>query len=255
MTRPRSRFHHRASLLLLLGGALVALPAGPSLAQAPVPAGTPAGTDAAIAAPLTQTLLRLSETGEVTRAPDEIRVEMRAEARGADAAAVQAQVNRAMTAAMEKARAVPGVLPTTGGYWTNRDSQTRQWNASQRLSLRGKEAAPMLELAGSLQAQGLAMDGLNWSLSRETAQAARQEAGQLAIAALRARAVAVAAQLDMEVAGIRNLALDAPEAPMPRMAMAMRGASANAPPPPVSAPEDVTVSSTATAEVVLRARR
>jgi predicted secreted protein len=251
MTRPRPRFHHRASLLLL-GGAMLALPAGPSLAQAP--AGTPAGADATITAPLTQTLLRLSETGEVTRAPDEISVELRAEARGADAAAVQAQVNRAMAAAMAKARAVPGVLPTTGGYWTNRDSQSRQWNASQRLSLRGKEAAPMLELTGSLQAQGLAMDGLNWSLSRETAQAARQEAGQLAIAALRTRAAAVAAQLDMEVAGIRNLALDAPEAPMPRMAMAMRGASANAP-PPVSAPEDITVSSTATAEVVLRARR
>ncbi|MDB5369017.1 MAG: hypothetical protein JWP20_575, partial [Roseomonas sp.] len=205
-------------------------------------------------AALPTTVLRLSETGEVTRAPDEVRADLRAEARGPDAAAVQAQVNRLAEAALTRARAVEGVRVTTGGYWTNRDSQTRQWNASQRLSLRGSDAAPLLELAGALQAQGLVMDGLNWSLSRPAEQAARQEAGRLAIEALRTRAEAVAGQLGLEVVGIRNLALDAPEAPMPRMATAaMRGSAGGA--PPVSAPEDVTITSTAVAEVVLRRRR
>ena len=74
----------------------------------------------------------------------------------------------------------------------------------------------------------------------------------MAIEALRQRAEAVAAQLGLRVAGIRNLRLDAPDSPVPRpmaMAMAARGQGA---PAPVTAPEDVIVSSTAVAEFILR---
>jgi predicted secreted protein len=244
---PRRRFALAAALapLLCLGAPAALLPAA---AQAqPV---TPAPS-----MPAESTVLRLSETGEVSRAPDELRIDLRAEARGADAAVVQAQVNRAATAALERARAVAGVRASTGGYWTNRDNETRQWTASQHLSLRGGEAAALLQLAGALQEQKLLMDGMAWSLSREAGQAARQEAGRLAIEALRARAAAVAEQLGMEVALIRQLSLDAPEVPMPRMAAAMRASARGADAPrPVSAPEETVVSATVQGEVLLRPR-
>lgn len=227
--------------------------AAPALAQ-PVPAGPlpDRAADGAAATP-GQTVLRLSETGEVTRAPDELRLDLRAEARGNAAAAVQAQVNRAVQAALERARAVEGVRPTTTGYWTDREGTgNRTWVASQRIALRGTAPAALLDLAGTLQSQGLLLDGMTWTVSRAETQAARQEAGRMAIEQLRQRAAAVAEQLGMEVAAIRSLNLDAPEQPMPRMAMAMRAPAA--PPPPASAPEEVTISTTATAEVVLRAK-
>jgi predicted secreted protein len=229
--------------------ALLALSAAGPLAAQPAPAQSAAPG----AAPAEGTLLRLSETGEVSRAPDELRLNLRAEARGRDAATVQAQVNRAVQAALAKAGGVAEVRATTGGYWTNRDSESREWIASQGLSLRATNATPALELAGALQGEGLLMDGMAWTLSRDAARGARQEAGRLAIEALRARATAVAEQLGMEVAGIRSLSVDTPEAPMPRMAMAMR-AQAAAAPPPASAPEEVTVTATAQAEVLLRPR-
>ncbi|MCQ4162210.1 SIMPL domain-containing protein [Roseomonas sp. GC11] len=222
-----------ATLATVLTAALVP----PAAAQAP-------------AAPEGGTRLLLSESAEVTRAPDEIHATLRAEQRGGSAALAQAQLNTVMQRALATARAVPGVTATTGGSWTQRVEETRQWQAGQALVLRGAEAGALLELAGSLQQQGLALGGLSWSLSRPAAQAARQEAGALAIDALRARAVAVAAQLGLRVEGIRELRLDAPDQPGPRPMMAMM-ARREAAPAPVSAPEDIIISATAAAEILL----
>lgn len=212
------------------------------------PGSTPGSTSAAA---LSETVLSLAETAEVLRAPDELHASLRVEARGANAAAVQAQVNRAMEQALAAARGVEGVRATTGGYWTNRMDEGRNWTASQTLNLRAREPAALLDLVGRLQGQGLAMGELSWRLSRAAETAARQEAGRLAIEALRQRAEAVASQLSLQVAGIRALRLDAPEVPMPRM-MAMAAARREAAPAPVTAPEEVAVSSTASAEILLR---
>lgn len=225
---------------LLLAGLLAIAPLAPALAQAPAPA--------AAASQLAETVLHLSETAQVTRAPDEIQATLRAEARGANAAAVQAQVNRAIQAALGKAQAVSALRASTGGYWTHRTEENRQWVASQGLSLRGREAGPLLELTGTLQADGLALAELGWSLSDAAEKVAKQEAGRLAIAALRQRAQDVAQQLGLRVAGIRSLRLDTPERPMPRL-MAARASSA---PAPAAAPEEVEVMATAEAEIILQ---
>jgi predicted secreted protein len=201
-----------------------------------------------------ETLLHLSDSATVMREPNEITATLRVEARAASAAAVQEQVNRAMTAALERARAVSGVQASTGRYgtWQNQDPP-RAWHASQTLQLRGPEPAPLLELVGTLQGQGLALSDLSWRLTREAEREAREEASRLAIEALRRRAQAVAGQLGLGVAGIRELRLDAPEQPVPMPRMATMAASARASvPPPVAAPEEAPVSATASAVVVLR---
>ena len=211
-----------------------------ALAQAPPPA---------------ETLLRLAETAEVIRPPNELRATLRAEARASTAAEAQAAVNRVIAVALKRVNAMLSVRASTGGYWTSRTQEPNGWQASQTITLRGKDAAPLLDLVGALQGGGLALAGLGWSLSREAERAAREEAGRIALEGLQRRAVAVAAQLGMSVAGLREVRLDAPRMPGPRPAAMAASARAAAAAPPVAVPEDAVVGATVEAEVVLRSGR
>jgi predicted secreted protein len=208
------------------------------------------------AAPLAETVLHLGESAEVTRAPDEIVAVLRAEARAGSASAAQEAVNRTIAAAVARARTVPGVQVATGGYWTGRMDEGRSWQASQQVTLRGGDGTVLLELVGALQQQGMAVSQLQWQLTRETARTAREEASRLALDSLRRRADAVAAQLGQQVAGFREVRIDAPDRgprPAPMAMAAVRSASA-APAPPVAVAEDVVVGATVEAVVVLRPR-
>lgn len=223
----------RRSLLLLLFS--LALPAA-ARAQAP-PVFLGPGT-----------LLRLSESAQVTRPPDEVSATLRAEAREATPAAAQAAVNRAMAAALEAARAAPGVTASTGAYGTWRQEDPARWVASQALTLRAANPAALLELVGALQSRGLALGGIVHGLSRDALRAARQEASGLALDALRRRADAVAAGLGMRVERLAEVNLEAADLALPRPAMA---AMARAAPAPVAPAEDIVVSASAQAAVVL----
>ncbi len=218
--------------LLILGAVLATLPA---LASAqPV-----------------ETTLHLAETAEVARAPDEVVATLRAEARAPSAAAAQEAVNRAIAAAVTRAQAVSAIRVSTGGYWTGRAEEGRAWQAAQSVTLRGAEAAALLDLAGALQAQGLALQSLQWTLTRDAARLAREEASRQALDALRRRADALAAQLNLAVAGIREVRVDAPDH-APRPMAALRASSSAT--PPVAMAEDVLVPATVAAVVVLRPR-
>jgi predicted secreted protein len=221
-----------------------------SLLALPLLAGAAAAQPAVFAGP--GTLLRLSETVEVTRVPDEVQATLRAEARDASAAGVQAAVNRTMAAALEAARAVPGITATTGAYRTWRGEEPARWMASQTLNLRGGNGAALLELAGALQARGLALGGISHGLTRDTARTARQEASALALEAIRARAEALATGMGMRVERIAEINLEATDTTPPRPMMA--GAMARAAAAPVAQAEDILVSATAQAVVVLAAR-
>jgi predicted secreted protein len=199
------------------------------------------------------TLLRLSETADVTRAPDEVRAVLRFEAREATAAGVQGSVNRAMTAALEAARGVSGITASTGGYRTYRQEDPARWVANQTLNLRSAEPAKLLELVGTLQSRGLVVDGIDYVLTRPATRAARQEAASLALDALRQRAEAVAAQMEMKVERIAEVQLETSEVAVPRPMM-MQAASARAATPPVAQAEDLVVPATVQAVVVLAPR-
>jgi len=208
----------------------------------------------AIPARAQETRLRLSETGTARRMPDEVVAQLRVEARAASPAAAQDAANRAMAAALERARGVPGLRATTGrasAYRNERPNAAPEWVAQQALTLRSGEAVPLLTLVGQLQALGLAMSDLAWQLSDALAREARDEATREALRLMRARAELVARELGLRVAALREVALDAPEAsrPMPRVA-AMMAARAEAA-PPVSAPEEIVVHATVSAELTL----
>jgi uncharacterized protein len=201
------------------------------------------------------TILRLAETAEVLREPDELVATLRAEARGSSAAAVQEAVNRAVAQALERARSVPSVRAATGAYWTNRAEEGRVWTAQQQVTLRGREAAPLLDLVGQLQGGGMAVSGLTWRLSREATRSARQEAAGLALEGVQRRAEDLAAQMNMRVLRYAEIRVDVPEhAPAPRMAMAAAPMAARAAAPPLAVAEEIAVSATVAADAVLGPR-
>jgi predicted secreted protein len=221
-----------------------------ALLALPLMAGAASAQPAAVY-PGPGTVLRLSETADITRAPDEIRATLHYEAREASPAGVQASVNRAMAAALETARAASGITAATGGYRTWRQDEPVRWMASQSLSLRGGDPAKLLELVGTLQSRGLAVDGISYTLTRDAARTARQEAASLALDALRRRAEAVAGQMGMKVERIAEIRLESAEVSPPPRPMMAQSMAARAAPPPVAQADDMIVPATVEAVVVL----
>jgi predicted secreted protein len=227
----------------------------PLLIAAALLAAAPAAL--APAAVAQETVLRLSETAERTVRPDQLVAVLRAQASGASAAAVQEQVNRQVTAALERARGVRGITATTGSYWTSRSGDRRdQWQATQELRLTTTDAsAALLELAGTLQAQGLLMGGLSYEVSRPLARREREAATEEALRGLAERAERLAGIMGLRFAGFREVRVDAPRMmPVPRAMAAPMAASASAPTPPAAEPADVPITATVEGDAILKPR-
>lgn len=205
-----------------------------------------------------ETLLRLSETAERTVRADQLVAVMRAQATGGSVTAVQEQVNRQVAAALEKARAVPGVTVSTGSYWTGRTGDRReQWQSSQEIRLSAIEASPaLLDLAGALQAQGLAVARLSYEVSRGLARREREAVTAEALEGLKERAERLAGVMGMTFVGFREVRVDASRyvPPMPRAMAAPMAASAAPAPPPAAEPSDVPVTATVEGDAILRPR-
>lgn len=215
----------------------------------------------ALAAPArAQTILHLAETASVNVRPDELAATLRVEAVAATAAEAQQEVNGRIADALNRARQAAGVTASTGLYTVWRVGPTPQdrserWQASQGVELHGRDAAPLLQLVGELQQRGLATGRLGWRVSEQAGRAARQQALEAALQALRGRADAAAALLDLRFDAFREVRLDTPHPPAPFMrAMAAPAAAAGAALPPSAEAEDVPVSATAEADVLLKPR-
>lgn len=223
------------------------------------------------APPVIQTVLKLAETATVTIRPDELTASLSAEIVAGSAAEAQARVNKAIADALARAKAVSGVTVSTGRYGVYRvgpapnvkpgpnekpgAETAARWQASQSLELKSHDGGALLKLVGELQRSGLAVGSLAWHLSPEAARKARAEATRLALAELRGRADDAAAQIGMAFEGFKEIRLDSDRPPpfAPRMmSAAMAGGDAATPPSAVA--EDVNVSATAEADVLLRSR-
>ncbi|MCQ8242358.1 SIMPL domain-containing protein [Rhizosaccharibacter radicis] len=242
------RARSRLSLGLLLFAAIGA--AAPALARddgGPAAEAGSAGSDA----PADATLLRLDATGRVEVAPDLLVAHLMFEQSGRDAAAVQDAVNRRMASARKTADGAPGVTARLENYAVNRSGEKNdQWTAQQGIELQGKDGTAVLKLAGQLQAAGLALNGLSWTLSPPTRDAAEARATDNALHLLRDRAAAAARSLGLRVVSLREVQIGAgggsPPYPRPLMrAMAMKSM------PDVTA-DDQTVTAEVSATVLLR---
>ena len=211
---------------------------------------------ACAAAAQAETLLHLSDTETVTVAPDELSAALRVEVTSANPADAQQRVNVAMAHALAEARKVPGVTISTGAYsvWhvdpTPQD-RTERWQANQMLNLTSRDGPTLLTLVGVLQHSGLAIESLDWRLSRAAERKAHDEALHAAISALRGKVAQAAGLLDLRFDSFKQVTLgqSAPP-PLPRFAPAMVMATAAAVPPSAVA-ANVPVSATVEADAVL----
>ena len=207
------------------------------------------------------TILRLSETATVMVTPDELAASLRAEAVAPTPQDAQKRVNEMMRDATEAAKKVNGIAASTGGYNVWRVAPTltdraERWQAGQSLNLSGKDGTAMMKLVGELQQMGLAQANLVWRLSRDTERQARKDATKQALSGLRGRADEAAEILGMQFSSFREVRLDsvAPPPIMPRQQMATRAVMAASAPPPNAEAEEMPVSASAEADVVLKSR-
>lgn len=198
------------------------------------------------------TRLRLSEEGSVQTRPDELQATLRLELRAAAADQAQEQLNRRMAAAVAAAQAVQGVRAETTGYGSASDTARRQFVSQQSLRLRGGEA--VLALVARLQADGLQLDQIGWTLSDASARTARDGATREAIRAIQARAASIAGEVGQTVGEMRELAVEVAPGAGRMMAMRASGgmASASGPTAPTVTAEDITTTARVSAEFQLR---
>ncbi len=87
------------------------------------------------------TVLHLSESADREIRRDRLRAQLRIEATAGNAKQVQADINRRMTSALDKVKAVPGIKPETGGYAVYEERQRDGAGCAGRVDQRGIEAA------------------------------------------------------------------------------------------------------------------
>jgi uncharacterized protein len=196
------------------------------------------------------TVLHLSQTAERRVVRDLLRIELRAEETGADAAVLQSAINRRMASALDRAHQVQGVAVETESYAVNEEQQQNRsprWRASQSLILTGKAADAVLKLAGTLQSDGLLMSSLGYEVSPETVRGAEEDLTAEALTELDHRAISVADHMHLAVLRYRDLHVGNAETgarPTPRFAgMAMAA--------PVAEPGEAVIRVTVAAELLL----
>ena len=201
------------------------------------------------------TRVRLVETAQRTVRQDRLRAILRAEVTGPDARRVQAEINRRMTAAVDRAKAAASIKVETGSYSLYEErppNAALTWRGQQSLALIGTEFNDVLQLAGELQQTGLVFSGMQFELRPETARAYEDELTNEALKRVRERAEKIAAAMDMKVIGIREISVgnvlgDTPRPPV-RMRMAEMAAAA---PPPVAEAGDQIIQISVTAEIAV----
>ena len=191
------------------------------------------------------TVLRLSVTGTVQETPDLLVALLVAQSDAAGPAAAQRQVNARMQAAGRLADAVPSVRWRLDGYGVDRTGdRPPAWTARQTLRLDGTDAGALLDLAGRLQAMGLAIGELSWTLSPPHLAAAQARAADQALRALRIKAAAAAGSLGLKVGLLRDVTLGNGAAPIHPMMRAMAA-------PPQATQDAQEISADASAEIEL----
>jgi len=206
--------------------------------------------------PPSNTALTLSTHADKTLPRDQLEAELRVDAMDANAARVQADVNRLMAAALARTKTVAAVAVETTGYtvYEERDAKGNptRWHGSQALRLKSGDFPALLNLVGALQGQGLALSSLTAELSPAAAKAAQDELTDTALKDIRARADRIAATLGTHVERYAELRVgNASVPPVPVRFMAAAAPVSSSMPPPVAATGDATVSVNVDATVLL----
>lgn len=181
----------------------------------------------------TFTKLELSASGTTDAAPDQLTAIFRAEARNKNAATAQQAVNALVQKITEQTGKNDAVQLAVTRYdvsETRPDKEPAFWTATQRLSLKAQNGNALLPLAGQLQANGLILESLDWSISDDKRESLLLDAEKNAVAELKKQADTVAASLGLHVVRFSNVAISENPIirPMPMMMSMARSADAPA---------------------------
>jgi uncharacterized protein len=202
------------------------------------------------------TVVHLTQRAERLMPRDRLHAVLSVEVTAATPQQVQAEVNKRMEAALQKAHQVSAVKPETGGYLVYQQREPNKpvsWRGQQTLNLSSQATAELLQLVGDLQQQGLATTELAYELSPDVLRKAEDDLTAEALAAMGKRADAIAAGLKLVVQQLRDVVVGNAQTDQPPMRM--RTAVLNYVPapaaPPVAEPGDAVVSVSVQAEVWL----
>lgn len=202
----------------------------------------------------TYTKLDLTATGSVQAPPNQLTASFRAESRSSNAASAQKSVNTQVFKAIEQAKQASGVKYAVFNYTMaeQRDEKAKNttWSASQNISFTAPDGDALLPLTGQLQANGLILEGLDWSLSPDKQKVLQLEAEKAAVTDLQKQAETLAATLGLHIVRFDRISLSGSPYPRP-VFMAAMARSMDAGPAPSSTAETQTVHATVTASVLL----
>ncbi len=165
-----------------------------------VPALAQTSQPLAVSLPEGQTVLNIAATERAQIQQDLLMASLRIEKEGADAKAIQDEINTLMKKAVDAAKAVPAVKTSTGQYYIYQNDPNpvpmekgtkplpKTWRGSQNLELQSTSADVLLKLVGELQDAGLLIGGLNYTLSPEKADQAKDALMEKALTKVTARA-------------------------------------------------------------------
>ncbi|NHO56868.1 DUF541 domain-containing protein [Acetobacter lambici] len=186
----------------------------------------PAYAEDSSTAPYTR--LEIHATGTTQAAPDKLSARFRAESQNKNAASAQGDVNAVVKKATDEAAKntdIKAAVLQYSVYETRPEKARPYWTASQTLSFSATDGKSLLPLAGQLQAQGLILEGLDWSLSDEKRQSLFLEAEKQAVTELKKQADTLAASLGLHVARFTQISVSDQGYPHP-MPIMLRAASA-----------------------------
>lgn len=222
------------SLAVIAASALVCAAGGRAWAQA-VPA--------VQAQPMN--VVQLSAEGSVEVVQDLLVATLSATRDGRDAAAVQAQLQKVVEAALAVARrnAQPGQLDVSTGSFGiypryGKDNKVDGWQGRAELVLQGRDFARITQTAA--QVQDMPLSGIGFGLSREAREKVEAEAEAKAIEQFKQRAATLARSFGFAGYGLREVSVSSSNSamPMPRprmMAMSAKAAGAEMDAVPVEA--------------------
>ena len=206
-------------------------------------------------------MLNLDASEQIEVQQDTLHASLYYAAQGRDRVALQNEVNRKMTEALElladgeveyatqqyHVYQVQAARPTRG------DIENPVWRAQQNVSLTSKDSAALLELAAKLQAMGLTMGSLNYSLSPQRYEEVSDSLMEAALTKLRNRANTTAAALGKGSSELVEVTLNASNNYFARnmTTMAMSGEAAMDMAIPVAEPDMTTVMVSVSARAIL----
>lgn len=209
---------------------------------------------ASTAAESGSTTLSFSVTDDVRVPATRLTVRLYARADNVSPIEAQKSLNARIAAAMKLASGHDGVEVRASSYNTYEETPEHgraRWIARQDVMLSGKEADRILDLAGSLQAQGLVLEGTDWSLDPATRTQSLKKAREDALAKVRGQAEESAKVLGLRLVRLKDVRINTDFVGVrPQMALMSMARSAPAE-PPQSGPEEQTVSVTVSVEAEL----